>query len=235
MIKYLFILLLLPVSVFTVAQEEDVVKNSSDWRGMIKLARDAYHHKDYQKAMLFYKTALEVIPKDVDLADEIAQTQFRLDQFDAAKEIYEKRTSGNIEEKARAFHNLGNIAMQNKDYDAAIDNYKNALRNDPKNAKTRYNLSQAIRKKKEQEKQNPPPPKGDGDDDKKDKKDDQKKDKKEQKKKPENPGNQNNPSSLSDNAVERELDKLMKKESETKRKLAGSKEGNSTKKSTKEW
>jgi hypothetical protein len=31
------------------------------------------------------------------------------------------------------------------------------------------------------------------------------------------------------------LDKLMKKESETKRKLAGSKEGNSTKKSTKEW
>lgn len=234
MIKYLFILLFLPVSVFSVAQDEVVVKSSSDWRGIISLARDAYHNKDYQKAMLFYKTALEAIPGDVDLADEIAQTQFRLDQFEAAKEIYQKRTSGNPEEKARAFHNLGNIAMQSKDYDKAIENYKDALRNNPKNEKTRYNLSQAIRKKKEQEKQNPPPPEGDKDKDN-DKKDDQKKDNKDKKKKPENPGNQNNPSSLSDNAVERELDKLMKKEAETKRKLAGSKEGNSSKKSTKEW
>ena len=232
MIKYLFILIFAPVSVITVAQDEEVVENSSDWRGIIKMARMSYQKKDYDKAMLFYKTALEVMPGDVDIADEIAQTQYRMEQFEAAQSIYQKRTSGDIKAKGRAYHNLGNIAMESEDYDNAIANYKNALRNNPKNERTRYNLSQAIRKKKEKEKQNPPPPKDNEEEDK-----DQNKDKKdkEKDKNPKKSSGQDNPSSLSDNSVERELDKLMRKESETKRKLASSKEGKQDKKSSKEW
>lgn len=66
-------------------------------------------------------------------------------------------------EKHRIFHNLGNTFMLDKNYDAAAEAYKNALRNNPLDEETRYNYALAKKKKKEN-----PPPKG-NDDKKKDK------------------------------------------------------------------
>lgn len=239
MIKYFFILLLLPQALLAAPQQDDdVAENSTDWRGLVNLARKAYQQKDYQKAMLFYQTAIPVLPENIDIADEMAQTQYRLKQYQAAEEIYNKRTQGKANEKARSYHNLGNISMQNKDYKKAIEQYKNALRNNPTNEKTRYNLSEAIRRQKEDEKKNPPPPKDK--DDQKDKKDDPKdkdKDKKDPKKdKDKDPSDgKDSPSALSDNSIERELDKLMRKEAKTKRKVASSKEGEGGQISKKAW
>ncbi len=235
MIKYIFILLLFPKALFAQPQSDvEPVENSTDWRGLVNLAREAYKAKEYKKAMLFYQTAMPEVPEDVDLSNEIAQTQYRLKQYQAASDIYQKKSSGDNEEIARAQHNLGNIAMQGKNYKSAINHYKNALRKNPSNEKTRYNLSEAIRRQKEKDKENPPPPKDDKDKDKD--KENQDSDKDDQKKDPnEKPDNQKNPSSLSDNSVERELDKLMRKEADTKRKVASSKEGKGGKKATKEW
>ena len=58
------------------------------------------------------------------------------------------------EEKHKAFHNLGNAFMKNKEYEKAVLSYKEALRHNPKDEETRYNLAVA----KEMLKQNPPPP-----------------------------------------------------------------------------
>jgi hypothetical protein len=73
--------------------------------------------------------------------------------------------------------------MKNKDYSNAVEAYKNALRNNPKDEETRYNFALA----KEYLKNNPPKKDGDKNKDKKDKKDDNKdknkdKDKKDDKK-----------------------------------------------------
>lgn len=88
------------------------------------------------------------------------------------------------EEKHKAYHNLGNAFMLEKNYQGAAEAYKNALRNNPLDDETRYNYALAKKKQKEN------PPKDDKKKDKdkdKDKKDqDQKdKDKKEQEKKDE--------------------------------------------------
>ena len=53
----------------------------------------------------------------------------------------------------KAFHNIGNIYMQKEEYDNAIEAYKQALRNDPTDEETRYNLALAKKKKEEQEQQ----------------------------------------------------------------------------------
>ena len=50
------------------------------------------------------------------------------------------------EEKHKAFHNLGNTFMLEKNYQGAVDAYKNALRNNPLDDETRYNY--ALTKKK---------------------------------------------------------------------------------------
>ncbi len=57
-------------------------------------------------------------------------------------------------EKHRAFHNLGNTLMNEKNYQAAVAAYKDALRNNPNDDQTRYNLALA----KDMLEKNPPPP-----------------------------------------------------------------------------
>lgn len=80
-------------------------------------------------------------------------------------------------ERHKAFHNLGNSLMNEKDYGAAVEAYKNALRNTPTDDESRYNLALA----KEMLEKNPP--EGGGDDENKDnqdKQDENKEDKKDQ-------------------------------------------------------
>ena len=45
--------------------------------------------------------------------------------------------------KHKAFHNMGNVFMKNKEYAKAVEAYKEALRNDPSDEETRYNLALA--------------------------------------------------------------------------------------------
>lgn len=56
------------------------------------------------------------------------------------------------EEKHKAFHNLGNVFMSEKNYEAAAEAYKNALKNNPYDEETRYNYALAKKNNKE----NPP-------------------------------------------------------------------------------
>ncbi len=57
-------------------------------------------------------------------------------------------------DKHRAFHNMGNVFMKNKEYQKAVEAYKEALRNNPKDEETRYNLALAKEMlKKDQENQ----------------------------------------------------------------------------------
>ena len=76
-------------------------------------------------------------------------------------------------QKHRAFHNLGNTFMNEKKYAEAVEAYKNALRNNPTDDESRYNLALA----KDMLEKNPPQDDKGDDENKDDKKeDDQKKD-----------------------------------------------------------
>ena len=86
---------------------------------------------------------------------------------------------------AHAWHNLGNISFQEKNYAQSIEEYKNALRRNPKDDETRYNLrlAQLLLKKQQQEQQNQ---------DKNDDKDQQDKNKDQQKDQKQDQQEQNN-------------------------------------------
>lgn len=97
----------------------------------------------------------------------LEEALYRLDQ--AAKIAASKA------EKHKSYHNIGNVLMENKKCQEAVEAYKNALRNDPTDEETRYNLGLAKHCAEQQKDQQ---------DDKKDDKDkDKKDDKKDQDKK----------------------------------------------------
>ena len=75
--------------------------------------------------------------------------------------------------KAEAYHNIGNAMMETKNYQRAVDAYKNSLRNNPNDDETRYNLAVAQKLLEKEKQEN----KDDKNKDNKDKKDKDKKDK----------------------------------------------------------
>lgn len=87
----------------------------------------------------------------------LGNTIYKNKKYSEAITNYKKATElakTNIE-KHKAFHNLGNAYMQDKNYQSAVEAYKMALKSNPNDEKTRYNLALA----KEMLKKNPPKPK----------------------------------------------------------------------------
>ena len=212
---------------------------SQKWRDSLMVARNSYKMGDYSKALRYYQSAQKNAPKELDFSDEIAQSAYKSDAFEQAEKIYSAKSNKNDVNQAQTLHNIGNARMKQKNYQGAIDSYKEALRKNSKDEQTRYNLSEAIRQLKNQQKKN---------DDKKDPKEDQKKDQNQPPKdKKDNTGKKDNPpptykkeeegntSKLPKKTMDKILDKLLKQEEETKKKIRSTKgnEGEST--SGKDW
>ena len=227
--------------------------SSQEWRDSLDVARAAYKKKDYAKAMKYYESAQKKAPDNVDLSDEMAQSSYKAREFEKAEKIYQQSSSSketNVQ-KADNYHNLGNARMKRKDYEGAIEAYKESLRMNPNDDKTRYNLSEAIRQlknKQEQEKKDNQKDQQNDNKDQKDKEGDKGKDG-DQKDSNDQQGNKGKPKDqpgdgkpsdqkegqLPNKTVDRMLDKLMKDEAETKRKMSGSNGESKSSNSGKDW
>ena len=126
----------------------------------------SFAQKSYTNAEADYRvTESKKSPKKAIAGYNLGNSIYRQNQPGEAqiKYIQALESAKTKKEKHRIFHNLGNTFMLDKNYDAAAEAYKNALRNNPLDEETRYNYALAKKKKKEN-----PPPKG-NDDKKKDK------------------------------------------------------------------
>ena len=193
--KHIYILIISLLSLATFAQKEKIVlRDGNDaYHGGKPMEAANYYKKslkekqDYYKANFnlgdaFYKTA-ELIktgklktPNPKMTPDSAANLVY--DQAAQQFEVVAKSVS-NADTIQKAWHNYGNSKLMQKSYEDAILGYKKALKLNPKDEDTRYNLAYAQKKLAEQQKNQKKDDKKDQD--KKDKKDDQK-DKKEQKK-----------------------------------------------------
>ena len=109
----------------------------------------------FNSAEIEYRKALDKKPDDSKWNFNLADALYKQRKFEESgekfKEIADKTT--NKIEKSHALHNLGNSLLMNKKLDESIAAYKEALRNNPKDLDTKYNLLYAMNmKKKEQEK-----------------------------------------------------------------------------------
>lgn len=138
-------------------------------------ANEEYAKKNYVDAEAYYRISQSKNPGKAASTYNLGNAIYTQNQAAEAGNVYLKATkeAKTRPEKHKAWHNLGNACMKNKDYSSAVQAYKNALINDPSDDESRYNYALA----KDALKNNPPPK--DKDKDKKDKNKD--KDKKDQK------------------------------------------------------
>ncbi len=128
-------------------------KNERDYmRSGNKLYRDS----TYIKAEVDYRKALELDPK---LGDAMYNLGGSLLMQQKAKEAMEQYEAASHVEKdkmklAQIYHNMGVILQVSKQLPQCIEAYKEALRNNPKDDETRYNLVLAQKQLKDQQQQN---------------------------------------------------------------------------------
>jgi len=144
--KILYIVLLLN-SVLLFGQEKD--KNLYNGNQLFKEKKYADAEADFRV------TESKKSPKKTVAGYNLGNSIYRQNQQGEAqiKYIQALEHAKTKEEKHRIYHNLGNTFMLDKNYEAAAEAYKNALRNNPNDEETRYNYALAKRKKKD----NPPP------------------------------------------------------------------------------
>ncbi|WP_103068950.1 tetratricopeptide repeat protein [Aquimarina sediminis] len=111
---------------------------------------------NFPKAEGEYRKAIAKNPVDPTAKYNLGNAYYNSEKYDEATQRYTEAAKVATErsEKHKAFHNQGNTYMEQKKYKEAVESYKNALRNNPKDDKTRYNLALAKKMLEEQQKQN---------------------------------------------------------------------------------
>lgn len=112
----------------------------------------------YSEAEIKYRKALSISPEETKALYNLGNTHFNDKNFDEASQRFfqTQKFSKDKSEKHMAFHNMGNVFMKKKDYAKAVESYKNALRNNPKDDETRYNyaLAKELLEKENQKNEN---------------------------------------------------------------------------------
>jgi Ca-activated chloride channel homolog len=154
--QYIILFLLIAFSTSTFAQNErkyirrgnkifmEAVKDTT----RLDTARFSQAQKEYMKA-------LERRPENQRWDFNLADALYKQMQFQDAEKKFEElaKKLDTPEEQARALHNRGNSQLMQQRIDDSIESYKEALRRNPHDLDTKYNLAYAQMLKKQQEQQ----------------------------------------------------------------------------------
>lgn len=192
-------------------------------RDLTRSGNKLYRSKEYSKAEIDYRKALEVNKSDRTTIFNLANVLYRTDRGEEAGKLYQSLTPHlsliSPTEAADLTHNAGNTAFRAKQLEQAIEYYKESLRRRPSDEDTRYNLALAQKLLEEQKRNG-----GGGQDQKQDQDKDQKKDQqqdqqKDQKKDQQPQPQQPNQDQMSQETANRILQALQKDEKNTRQKL----------------
>lgn len=166
MIRQFILVLILLVSSLSVAQKKDkalIKSNDFVYQGN-EIVND-----DFVLAEMEYRKAISEKPTNSVGAYNLGNAYYKNGKFSEAILRHQEavKSATTKTEKHKAFHNIGNTLMQNKQCKEAVEAFKNALRNNPNDDETRYNLGLAKECAKDQ---------GGGEDQNEDKEQDQKED-----------------------------------------------------------
>ncbi|WP_339623540.1 tetratricopeptide repeat protein [uncultured Winogradskyella sp.] len=179
--KFYTVIFFLIIGCFGFSQNADKVllkaqKNATDF---VHQANELVESENFVEAEMAYRKAISKAPNKAVGAYNLGHSYYKNGSFDEA--LYRNqeaaKTAKTKDEKHRAFHNIGNILMQNEKCKEAVEAFKEALRNNPTDEETRYNFALAKACAEEQKQD------GGGEDDKEDKDKEEEKDKEDEQKK----------------------------------------------------
>ena len=122
---------------------------------LVRSGNNKYKDGQFKEAEIDYRKALTKSPNSPKATFNLGNSLYKQQNYDEALTQYKKLTQTENKEapKSNVYYNIGNSLFENKKYKESIDAYKMALRQNPKDEDTRYNLSYAMTKLQQQKKQ----------------------------------------------------------------------------------
>ena len=189
-------------------------------RQYIRQGNKQFRSGDYANAEVSYRKAIEKNAKNPQAAFNLGNALMAQKKDSAAVEQFQG--AANLEtnplRKAQAYHNMGVICQTHKMYGEAIEAYKNALRLNPKDDETRYNLVLCKHQKQKQDQQQQNQQGGDNDKKQDDKQKDQQQPDQQKDKQDDKQQEQPKPQMSKDNA-EQLLNAAIQNEKQTQEKM----------------
>ena len=130
--------------------------NAQNDRQLIREGNRMFNKQQYDKAEIQYRKAVSKNPSNTQAVYNLGCALMMQNKDSAAIVQYEKavKLEKNKFRLASAYHNIGVICQNHKMYGDAIKAYEQALRNNPKDDETRYNLALCKKLQKNDKKDN---------------------------------------------------------------------------------
>lgn len=159
--KFGLLLLVFFIGIAGAKAQDDLRKLKKDSQTFVKKAEKAKKDGNFAEAEADYRQAMGKDYNNAEASYNLGHLYGDKDMgADEMSQLFKTvKNTKNRSLRHKAYHNMGNTFMKQKDYAQAVNAYKDALRNDPTDDETRYNL--AIAKKKLEEN----PDQGNDDDD----------------------------------------------------------------------
>ena len=189
-------------------------------RQYIRQGNKQFRSGDYPNAEVSYRKAIEKNPKNPQAVFNLGNALMAQKKDSAAVVQFESasKLETNPLRKAKAFHNMGVVCQSHKMYGEAIEAYKSALRLNPNDDETRYNLVLCKHQQQKQQQNQQKNQQGNNDQKKDDKKDQQKQDQKKDQQDDKKQQEQQKPQMSKENA-EQLLNAAIQNEKQTQDKL----------------
>ena len=224
-LRYILVFALMVLGLAKVGAQND--------RNFIRQGNRAYHKQKWAAAETQYRKAISKNQKNAQAVYNLG-CALMMQQKDSMAMIQFENASKletNKMRRARSYHNMGVVMQQHQQYAQAIGCYENALRCNPQDNATRYNLAlckkllnKKLLKNQKQNKQNDKNKNKNKDKQNKEQNKDQNKDKNKNDKNKNNQNknnqqNQNNQDKMSKDNAEQLLNAAIQQEKDTKRKM----------------
>ena len=189
-------------------------------RQYIRQGNKQFRSGDYPNAEVSYRKAIEKNPKNPQAVFNLGNALMAQKKDSAAVVQFESasKMETNPLRKAKAYHNMGVVCQSHKMYGEAIEAYKSALRLNPNDDETRYNLVLCKHQQQKQQQNQQQNQQGNNDQKKDDKKDQQKQDQQKDQKDDKKQQEQQKPQMSKENA-EQLLNAAIQNEKQTQDKL----------------
>ena len=127
--------------------------------GDVRRGNKSYENEKYVDAEVDYRIGLEQNNKSFSATFNLGNALYRQQKYPEAIEQFQAAAHLAGDDKQRvasAYHNIGNALLQSGEYAKSIEAYKQALRRNPTDDETRYNLvyAQQMLQQQQQQQQN---------------------------------------------------------------------------------